>query len=304
VSLFLEILLRITLPIIVLVGLGYLLQPRLKFDVGTLNRLVVYVVLPCFLIYYLATASVPLTAAGFTAAFTVVQFFVLAVLGWSIATALRLTRGRTVVTLAAALPNSGNYGLPLVQLAFGSDYILQQAVIVALHAILVTSVGVVLLSYGRGGVVQSVRAAFRTPILPAVVIGLLIKLLGLKLPAPALLPLQVLGNALTPLALFTLGAQLATTRWSTMRLPLTTGLLLRLLVAPVLTWVAVSSLGVQRGLADLLTVVASLPVAALVWSMCMEYRQDEDLASALVFVSTLLSPLTVTLAIFATRITH
>lgn len=34
---FLEILTKVTLPIIVLVALGWMLQPRLKLDVGTLN---------------------------------------------------------------------------------------------------------------------------------------------------------------------------------------------------------------------------------------------------------------------------
>jgi predicted permease len=36
--LFLDILTKVTLPIITLVVLGYLLQPRLKLDVGSLNR--------------------------------------------------------------------------------------------------------------------------------------------------------------------------------------------------------------------------------------------------------------------------
>ena len=38
-ALFLDILTKVTLPIITLVALGYLLQGRLKLDIGTLNRL-------------------------------------------------------------------------------------------------------------------------------------------------------------------------------------------------------------------------------------------------------------------------
>src|SRR5258706_11984543 len=38
-ALFIDILTRVTLPIITLVVLGWLLPPRLKLDVGTLNRL-------------------------------------------------------------------------------------------------------------------------------------------------------------------------------------------------------------------------------------------------------------------------
>ena len=52
-DLFVDILTKVTLPIIVLVALGWLLQPRLKLDIATLNRLQVYVVMPAFLIHFL-----------------------------------------------------------------------------------------------------------------------------------------------------------------------------------------------------------------------------------------------------------
>lgn len=45
-DLFLDILTRVTLPIIALAALGYLLQPWLKLDIGTLTRLQVNVVMP------------------------------------------------------------------------------------------------------------------------------------------------------------------------------------------------------------------------------------------------------------------
>ena len=53
-ALFIDILTKVTLPIIALVALGYLLQGKLKLDIGTLNRLQVYVVMPAFLVHFLA----------------------------------------------------------------------------------------------------------------------------------------------------------------------------------------------------------------------------------------------------------
>ena len=63
-SLFLSILFQITLPIVVIAGLGFVLQRWLKFDVATLNRFVVYVILPSFLTYYLSSATIPLSAVA------------------------------------------------------------------------------------------------------------------------------------------------------------------------------------------------------------------------------------------------
>jgi predicted permease len=152
--------------------------------------------------------------------------------------------------------------------------------------------------------VDSLRAAFRTPVIPAVIAGILLKLAGVKLPAPIGLPLQTLGSAYTPVALFALGAQLATSRWRAISLPLGLGLLLRMLVAPAVTWLAVVLLGIDRPVADLLVVISSVPVGVLLAIISLEYETDADLASALVFMSTVLSPITVTLVIFAQRLVH
>ena len=56
-TLFLDILTKVTLPIIALVVPGYALPGRFKLDIGTLNRVQVYVVMPAFLIHFLATAK-------------------------------------------------------------------------------------------------------------------------------------------------------------------------------------------------------------------------------------------------------
>ncbi|HRK18342.1 MAG TPA: hypothetical protein PK970_05245, partial [Hyphomicrobiaceae bacterium] len=61
-ALFLDILTKVSLPIIVLVALGFILQGRLRLDVGTLNRVQIYVVMPAFLITFLSTGKQPLSA--------------------------------------------------------------------------------------------------------------------------------------------------------------------------------------------------------------------------------------------------
>jgi malate permease and related proteins len=302
VGLFLNILNEITLPIVVVASAGFFLQRRLQFDVATLNRFLVYAILPCFLVHYLSTASIPLAEVGVTAWFTVAQFVVLVGIGWGAATVLKMPGStRPVLALAAAFPNSGNYGIPLVQLAFGPEYILHQAVIVSLHSILITSLGVLLISRHEVGWTTSLRAAFSTPLIPAVAFGMLLKLFDVHLPPPIAVPMQVLGSAYTPVALFALGAQLAISKWSNSPAPLGLALGLRFILAPAATWVAVILLDVPRGLADMLIVTAAAPVGVLLAIVCSEYRVGEGLASAVVFASTALSPLFVTGVLYATR---
>src|SRR5262245_13076889 len=246
-----------------------------------------YVILPSFLVHYLSTASIPLGAVATTAWFTVVQFVALLLVGLLVSRWFRVeSSARAVVALAAAFPNSGNYGLPLVQLAFGPDFVLHQAVIVSLHSILITSVGVALISHRQRGLVDSLRSAFRTPVIPAVVVGILLKLLQVRLPTAVALPLQTLGAAYTPIALFALGAQLATSRWRAVSTPLGLALGLRLLVAPLITWLAVLLIGIEHPVAELLVVISSVPVGVLLAIISQEYKTNADLASNVVFMST------------------
>lgn len=255
------------------------------------------------MLHYLSTATVPLSEVGTIAWFTAAQFVVFIAVGWMLGAALRLPGStRPIIGLAAAFANSGNYGLPLVQLAFGDQYILHQAVIVSLHSILITSLGVVLISHREQGAVGSLAAAFRTPMIPAVGAGLLIAAFDWRLPGPVATPLQILGSAYTPVALFALGAQLAASRWQASFRALGLGLAVKLLVAPLATWAAVLLLGIHEDIGDLLIVVASAPVGVLLAIICAEYRAHPDLASATVFFSTLLSPLVVTAAIYGTRV--
>src|SRR5262245_58518161 len=148
-SMFFSILGQVVLPIVLVAAVGFVVQRGLRLDVPTLNRLLIHVVLPAFLLHYLSTATLPLSAVAMTAWFTVAQFLVPVAVGWGVGVLLRLPPvSRPIVGLAAAFANSGNFGIPVTQLAFGPEYLLHQAVIVSLHSILVTSLGTPLISYG------------------------------------------------------------------------------------------------------------------------------------------------------------
>ncbi|MCB1549395.1 MAG: AEC family transporter [Hyphomicrobiaceae bacterium] len=302
-ALFVEILMRVTLPICVLVALGWLLQGRLKLDVASLNRLQVYVVLPCFLVHFLSAGAQPLSAVWQTAYFTVVQFMFLIPMGWLLALAFRLRRGLgPVVGLATAYANVGFFGIPVTQLAFGADYLIHQSVITALTAIMIVTVGVWLLAPSAGGVLARLKSAFATPMIPAVVLGLSLRGVEVTLPPLVGIPIQMIGSIFTPLALYTLGAQLAQSSLGAIRLgPQTLMLVLKFLLAPVVTWALAYVMDLPKDLTALLVVAASTPVGVLITVFCAEYRRDPEFINAAVVISTALSPLVVTAWILIMR---
>lgn len=305
-DLFLDVCLKVTLPIVALVGIGYLAQLRLKFDVASLNRLLVFVVMPCFLIHYLSSADQPISEVWPTIYFTLVQFLFLIPIGWLLAMIFRLKANYTpIVAMATVYANVGNYGIPLVQLAFPPDFILHQSVITSLMTILIVTVGAWLLAPAaqRAGPLARLKVAFETPTIPAVLIGLALRAADYELPPVIGTPIELTGSIFAPLALLALGAQLAANSAGRLDFgPLTLVLLLKLAIAPAVTWALAIWMGIPDQLTDLFVVAAATPVGVLLVVFCTEYKRHPNFVATAILVSTALSPLTVTGWILLTRI--
>jgi malate permease and related proteins len=307
VTLFLDILTKVTLPIITLVALGAALQGRLKLDIGTLNRVQVYVVMPCFLVHFLATGKQPLSVVWPVFFFGIIQFLILIPLGWLTAIIFRQrTSLGPMMGLGTAYANVGFFGIPVTQLAFGADYLIYQSVMTALMSVLVCTVGVWLLAPATGANdtrLAKLKTAFETPLIPAVVLGLTLRGFQVDLPVVIGQPLQFLGSIFTPLALYTLGAQVAAAKITKIEwLPQTLMLILKFAIAPVLSWGILHVMGFPRDVANVLVVAASTPVGVLITIFAAEYKNEPEFISTAVVLSTALSPLFVTGWIILTRL--
>lgn len=303
-DLFVEILSRVTLPIIALAALGYVLQPWLKLDIGTLTRIQVNVVMPAFLLHFLSAGRQPLDVVWLVATLSVIQFMILIPLGWLLVLALRL-RGSLgpIMGLGTAYANVGFFGIPVTQLAFGPEYLLHQSVLTAMMTILLCTLGVWLLSPSAGGLTAKLRTAFESPLIPSVVLGLALRFFEIELPAVASQPLQLLGAIFTPLALYTLGAQIAAARSIRIEIaPQAMIVILKLLISPLITLYLCGLMGVPPDVTAVMVVAAATPVGVLITIFAAELKAEPEFISTATVITTALSPLTVTAWIIAARL--
>jgi len=305
-QLFFDIAINVTLPIVAISALGYVTQARIRLDVASINRLLVIVIMPCFLVHFLASARQPVSEIWPVAYFTVVQFLILIPVGWLAALAFGLPRALgPLMAMATVYANVGNYGIPLVQLAFPSEFILHQSVITALMTMLMVTVGAWLLAPGDRQATFASRfaKAFETPIVPAVILGLSLRALEIRLPQAIGTPIELLGSTFPPLALFAMGAQLATRTAGAVDIGrLSLILILKLVIAPAVTWGLAIAMGMPEQLTDLLVVAAATPIGILLALFCVEYGREPKFINTAILMSTVLSPLTVTAWVMLTRI--
>src|SRR4051794_22066465 len=110
---------HVLLPILVLIGLGGGLDRRWKLDLPTLVRLNIYLFVPAFIFYEVVhssvTTGIALKVMAFTVSIIASMFLCSAILGRLLGYAAPQTRS---LQLATMFYNSGNYGVPLMALAY------------------------------------------------------------------------------------------------------------------------------------------------------------------------------------------
>ncbi len=291
---FLEIISTITVPLLVVIALGFVATRHWSLDPRTLGQLLVNVVAPGAFVYFLLSNPAPMSAVGFVTLYSLGRFFVMYVVGWLVISAIVSDPvARRACALAVAFPNSGNYGIPLVDLAFGDEWLFHQSVITSMHSVLIVALVPFLVPSQNLGLAASFRSAFRAPLLPAVMVAIAVKLTGVTVPPVVMAPLGVLAAALTPLALLTLGAQIAVAPRISDPLGVAGIVSMRLVAAPLLT--AASFLLFDPGQAerDYLLVNACVPVGLFLAVLLAEHKTVSQTIVAAVAVSTALAPLAV-----------
>ncbi|GGQ00181.1 AEC family transporter [Streptosporangium pseudovulgare] len=203
--------------------------------------------------------------------------------------ALTLRRGklpdRVVAAMASAYVNSGNLGIPV------GLYVLHDATFVV--SVMVFQVALVspLIFLGLGAERPSPLAPLRTPIVVASLLGLGVSALGLHPPELVTKPLEILGGAAVPLALFSLGMSLngSAVAWRG-TLPVVA---LKLLAQPLVAFLAGRFLLHLDDHALFAAVLfAGLPTAQNTYVYAVEYGRAADLPRDAILVSSVLSPLT------------
>ena len=286
-------------------SLGFIVQKKLGFEIRTLTRLNFWVFVPAFLFVRvleskLSTHDIALVVAHFCILGGVLWF-----LTWQTARLLGADKGlQRAMTSSVIFYNAGNYGIPAAQLAFGAPGLAIQAIVMMLQNTTNFTLGLGLHAGAKVGAKRrdTLRAIWKLPMLQTLFLAIVWRATGWPIPLPINTSLHYLSNGLVPIALVTLGAQMATLRSFKLNAPIVVTLVLRLVVAPILAFGLARLMNISVALTQSLVVAASFPVAVNSALLAIEYDNEPEYSSAVVFYSTLLSVVTVSLTILLVRL--
>lgn len=292
-----QIFVDVCLPILILIGLGWGLDRLFDFDLKTLVKLNLYLFVPAFILVRLSTSDLAGVIGLKVVAFTVSVILSMGAISWIVCSIRRIPPGeRYAMKLSTMIYNCGNWGIPLMTLAFSELGAVVQVFVLATMNLTGFSLGIFLANAG-----SSDRKGWFLPILKqpspyAILIALILRALDNPLENIIFVwtPLSYLADGLVAFALLTLGVQLAKTRPPAPRGTLGITLFIRLiggpLVATGLTWL----FGFQGEIAAILIVGAAAPTAVNTALLAHEFKADHRFAAAAVLYSTLFAAVIVT----------
>ncbi len=206
-------------------------------------------------------------------------------------------RQRAVIEYAIMFSNSGYMGYPVVAQLFGERGVFYAAIYNLSFSILIWTYGVDLLTGSKNAnmPLKQRLLALINPGLIAVVLGFVLFLFNLSLPAPIYSLLAMIGGTTTPLSMMFIGFILTEIKASAIfkNVQLLAVSAIRLVVLPALTYLILASLGFTGLTLYIPVVIVGMPVAVNVAIFASRYQADYRLGSLLIFTSTLLSVITV-----------
>ncbi len=294
------------LPVFLLIALGVVLK-RTGFPGDDawppLERLVYFVLFPPLLFHTIVTAhleqgeAVRLAAAFVIAiaAMTAILFALRPVLPVSGAAFSSMFQGsvrwNSYVALAVIAALLGPHGVALAAVAFAA----MVPLVNVLSVVVITRYAGETPAAGRA----IVRAILLNPLIIACALGLAFAMLEVPLPGFFLDLLKSMGAATIPLGLLAVGAALDFDHMRASTLATALTVVLKLLLMPALMYLACLICGVEGAARTVAIVCAAVPPASSAYILARQLGGDHLLMATLITVLTLISVVTIPLAITA-----
>lgn len=283
------------LPILLIAAAGYVLGKALTVDSRTIGRMVFYIFSPLLVFNLMITSQLNLKQALTTIAYTATVILVMGLAAFLLGKLFRLERTHLLaIILTVAFGNTGNYGLPLVKFAFGDEALAVASIFYVTTTILFNTAGVIIASLGHLDLKSAILGVFRLPIVYAVLVALIIKGTGTAIPLPLARTIEIAANGAIPAMIILLGLELSKIEWSHSWRALGLGVSIKLLAGPLVGLLIAGLLGLSGHTRQGTVIEAAMPAAVATTVVATEYKLEPSLVTAIVFLGTIFSPLTLT----------
>ena len=287
------------LVLFILMGIGFAASKTNYLDRAgskSLSSFLVNIALPCLVVVSMQIPLNPQTIEKTWTTLTLaLTFFAISILIALIVPQFLPAKysERGVFSFMLVFSNLGFMGIPVTQAVFGADAVFYTTLFMLPFNLLVFTIGLIML---RPDMRMNFNPGlFVNPGIIASLIGMLFFFTGISIPSPVYDVMNYLGSTTTPLAMVVTGSLLATmpvsNLFSDFRIYILSAF--RLLIIPAVVWLVISPFTTDPVIFAVPVLLAAMPAAANSVILAEEYNADSTLASKGVFITTLLSIVTI-----------
>lgn len=282
------------LPVFLIAAAGYGLAAFLPLDSKTIGRVLFYLATPALVFRSLYKTQIDFVLLQKLSVVAVSMFFITGMLGWLISRGQERRR-QSAITLACAVPNNGNMGIPISLFAFGETGVALGTLYYVATSFCSNTLGAAIASAGSASIRQALTQVLRVPVLYAAIGGLLLNWIQIEIPVGLFRSVDLMANAAVPVMLVLMGVQLRSSTFFQQDWVIWGTAGVRLLIAPIIAFAICLLLGVNGIERSVIVLQAAMPTAVMVSVLVTEYDADPQFAATLIFFTTALSMITLSI---------
>lgn len=300
-----QVILMQMIQLFLVIALGYFLFKIKLLDVDLnkkLTTLLLSVTTPAMIVSSVLSTTVTqgLNDILFVFAVGFAIYLIMPVLGFFIVKVLRIPLPQQgLYIFMTVFSNIGFMGFPVMKAIFGNEAVFFTAIFNMIFNLFVFTAGIMIMNYGTG---QKVKLDPRNLLSPGVIaslVALLIYFTGIKLPDVLSSTVTMIGDITTPMAMLLIGATLANIPlkevFSELRIyPYT---IIKQIIVPIIAYPILNMFIGDPLILGITLIMISMPVANSAVLFATEYEGDVSLAAKTVFMTTLLSVVTIPLIV-------
>lgn len=300
-SYFVYILLNNVVPLSLLIALGVILQRSFQLDIKTLSKLNFYLFSPAIMFQMLYESQLSFKVMSQVLLFFFVFFF--ATFGLvEIVMRIRGYKGgmRSAMRNSVIFYNSANYAIPLNQLVFvGDPFTLSiQIIIMMMQSLIPNTYGVYAVNAHKQKLKDTLKTILSMPVIYVIPIALIMRGFHIPVPQPLYISIDYIAKGFIATALTTLGVQLGSMKWQLKLKDVAISNFLRLCAGPLLGFLIVWAFGFEGDMAKALILSCAVPTSLSSVLLAVEFDNEPEFSSQVVFSSTVFSIFTVTFVIY------
>lgn len=300
-----QVILMQMIQLFLVIALGYFLFKMKLFDIELnkkLTTLLLTVTTPAMIVSSVLSTTVTqgLNDILFVFGLGFAIYLIMPVLGFLIVKVMRVPLPQQgLYIFMTVFSNIGFMGFPVMKAIFGNEAVFFTAIFNMIFNLFVFTVGVVIMNYGTGQKVKLNPKNLLSPGVIASLVALVIYFTGIQLPDVFSSTITMIGDITTPMAMLLIGSTLATIPlkevFTEIRIyPYT---IIKQIIVPILAYPILKIFVGDPLILGIALIMISMPVANSAVLFATEYEGDISLAAKTVFMTTLLSVITIPLIV-------